>query len=294
MKSRPFSLNLLVLAALLSSNYGFSQNVSDTREFGSGLVQSIDSETFSSGDGGSSSAAAGYVKIPPSNSAIPKPFRPFSRIGVASRMGLGGMGFDVATPLSRTFNVRAGSDFFNYGTSFQEQGANLGVNIHMQSGHASLDWFPFGRNFRLSSLVVFANNNRALATALIPSGSNVTLNGQNYISSPTDPLHGSGSVTFRKVSPGLTLGFGDIVPRTKKRVSIPLEAGFYYVGQPDLKVNFSGSGCDPTQPPAIGCQSVSLDRGFQQNLAAFTARANHNLSYASFFPIFSVGFGYSF
>jgi len=42
------------------------------------------------------------------------------------------------------------------------------------------------------------------------------------------------------------------------------------------------------------CQSVSQDAGFQQNLAAFITRNNNNLSYASFFPIFSVGFGYAF
>ncbi len=164
----------------------------------------------------------------------------------------------------------------------------------MQSGHASLDWFPFGGRFRLGPLMVFANNNRVLATAIIPSGSIVTLNGQNYISSLTDPLHGSGSVEFHKISPGFTLGFGNIVPRTKAHFSVPVEAGFYYVGQPGLKVNFSGSACDPTQPPAIGCQSVTQDASFQQNLAAFIARNNHNLSYASFFPVFSVGFGYAF
>jgi len=31
-----------------------------------------------------------------------------------------------------------------------------------------------------------------------------------------------------------------------------------------------------------------------QDLAAFTERNNRNLSYASFFPVFSVGLGYSF
>jgi hypothetical protein len=120
------------------------------------------------------------------------------------------------------------------------------------------------------------------------------LNGQDYISSFTDPLHGGGSVDFRKASPGFTLGMGNVIPRTGNHLSIPIEAGFYYVGQPGLKVNFTGSACDPTQPPAIGCESVNQDPGFQQNLAAFIARNNHNLSYASFFPVFSVGFGYAF
>ena len=69
---------------------------------------------------------------------------------------------------------------------------------------------------------------------------------------------------------------------------------FYYVGQPGLKVAFSGSACDPSQPPSIGCQSVDQDAAFQQDLKAFIDRNNNNLSYASFLPILSLGFGYSF
>ncbi len=220
--------------------------------------------------------------------------RSFSSLGVDAHVGIGGIGFDVATPVSRKFNLRAGADFFGYGTSFQEQGANVAADLQLRSGHASLDWFPFGGRFRLSPLIVYGNNNRVQATAVVPSGSTVTLNGQDYISSATDPLHGSGSIDFRKVSPGLSLGFGNIIPRTKSHFSIPVEVGFYYVGQPGLKVAFTGSACDPTQPAAIGCQSVDQDAGFQQNLAAFTARNNNNLSYASFFPIFSIGLGYKF
>lgn len=232
------------------------------------------------------------MTLPPSTRVRSQTFHPFSEIGIATQAGLAGAGFDIATPLARKFNLRAGAGFFSYATSFQEQGANVAINLHMQSGHAALDWFPFGGRFRLSPLLVFANNNRVLATAVIPSGSTVTLNGQDYISSYTDPLHGSGRIGFRKASPGFTLGFGNILPRTNSRYSIPLEMGFYYVGQPSLQVAFTGSACDPNYPPSAGCQSVDQDPGFQQNLAAFIARNNHNLSYASFFPIFSVGFAY--
>jgi hypothetical protein len=38
----------------------------------------------------------------------------------------------------------------------------------------------------------------------------------------------------------------------------------------------------------------SQDAGFQQSLSQFIAHNNHNLSYASFLPIFRFGFGYSF
>jgi hypothetical protein len=299
MRLQIFPLTAIVLAMMLPSNRGFAQNLDGHEPIGETLAlnstqppDSLDLGHDYVPDPGP--AAAGFVRSVPSGASAPMPFRPFSRIGIDSHTGLGGAGFDVATPLSRAFNLRVGSDFFRYATSFQEQGANVAVNLHMQAAHASLDWFPFGGRLRLSPLVVFANNNRVEATALIPSGSTVTLNGQDFISSLSDPLHGGGSVEFRKVSPGFSFGLGDIIPRTKGHLSFPIEAGFYYVGQPDLKVNFSGSACDPAQPPVVGCQSVSQDATFQKNLAAFIARNNHNLSYASFFPIFSMGFGYAF
>jgi hypothetical protein len=269
MKARLIPLAVFVLVVLISSKGGMSQS-----------------------DAGP--AALPFVKLTTSRPVMPKTFRPFSAVGIDSHAGVGGIGFDVATPLLRKFNVRAGSEFFGYSTTFQDQGANVALHLRMRSAHASLDWFPFSGRFRLSPLLVFANNNRAQATALIPPGNTVTLNGEDYISSSTDPLHGAGSVDFRKSSPGFSLGSGNIVPRTSSHFSFPIEAGFYYVGQPRLKVSFTGSACDPTQPPALGCESVVQDGGFQQSLAAFVAHNNHNLSYASYFPILSFGFGYSF
>jgi hypothetical protein len=299
MKSRIHSLGTVIFALALTGNQVFSQD-SDRRAVdiknssADPWLQSVDSLIETGGDPFDTvSAPVAFVKPNPpaiSNSL----FRPFSRLGIASRAGFAGVGFDLATPLARRFNLRAGSDFFGYSDTFQEQGANVAINLHMQTAHSSLDWFPFNGGFRLSPQIVFANNNRVQAIALIPSGSNITLNGQNYVSSLSDPLHGVGLIHFRKVSPSITFGFGNLIPRKGSRFSVPIEAGFYYTGQPGLKVSFSGSACDPTQAPAIGCQSVTQDASFQQNLDAFIARNNHNLSYASFFPIFSIGFGYAF
>jgi hypothetical protein len=237
--------------------------------------------------------AQGFLRAA-SAPALPRDYPPFSGVGIGLYGGLGGAGFDLATPLARRFNVRAGAEYFSYSTTFQDQGANVAVQLRMQSGHASLDWLPFGNGFRLSPVMVFLNDNRAQATARVPAGSTITLNGQNYLSSATDPLHGAGSVDFRKISPGFTLGWGNLVPRTGGHFSFPVEAGFYYAGQPGLKVSFTGSACDPTQPPAIGCESVNQDAGFQQSLSQFIAHSNHNLSYATFLPIFRFGLGYSF
>lgn len=239
---------------------------------------------------GASGAAAAQLKVV----KVAEPVRPFSQVGVDMHLGIDGAGFDVATPLARHFNLRAGADFFSYSDTFTEQGATVDASIQLRSGHVNLDWFPFRNGLRVSPMMNFANNNKGRATVLVPSGSDITLNGEDYISSLTDPLHGSGSVDFRKTSPGLTVGWGNIVPRSKKHFSFPVELGFYYVGQPSLKIAFTGSACDPTQPPSIGCQSVDSDASFQASLEAFRARNEHNLSYASFFPVFTTGVGYRF
>jgi hypothetical protein len=236
--------------------------------------------------------AAGFVTRPPVPRISKQNYRPFSALGFATRVGLGGTGFDIATPVATRFNLRAGGDFFSYSATFQEQGANVGVNLHLRSGHAALDWFPFGGHFRLSPQLVFGNNNRVLATAIIPSGSTVTLSGQDYISSYTDPIHGSGRIDFNRGSPGLSFGFGNLIPRDRSHFSFPVELGFYYVGQPSLQVAFTGGACDPNYAPSTGCESVNQDASFQQSLTAFKSRIDNNLSYASFFPIFSVGFAY--
>ena len=218
----------------------------------------------------------------------------FSTVGFGVHVGLGGGGFDVAAPLAQRFNLRVGADFFSYSSNFVEQGANVAATLQLRSGHALLDWFPFGNSFHVSPMLNFADNNKVRATVLVPPGTTVTLNGTDYVSSSSDPLHGSGSVDFRKTAPGLTVGFGNLVPRARRHFSFPVELGFYYIGQPTLKVAFTGSACVPNVPQKVGCESVDADQDFQQSLAAFRARNNHNLSYGEFFPVFSTGVGYRF
>jgi len=288
MKSKTYSTSALAIAAtILLCQPTVAQMHNDSNPLFASS-SSTNSGVLDVATGGES--AAGVIR--------PVPVTPVKRhdplpLAVAAHVGINGVGFDVATPIAPKLNVRAGMDFFSYSFGFQQEGADINAAFRLRSGHAALDWFPFGGRFRISPLVEFANNNQVRATALIPAGSSLSLNGEDYISSYTDPLHGSGSVTFRKVSPGLSVGFGNMIPRRRGRVSFPVEAGFYYVGQPSLKVDFSGSACDPQYPASVGCQSVMQDPGFQKDLAAFIVRNNHNLSYASFFPVFSVGVSYS-
>ncbi len=215
-------------------------------------------------------------------------------IGVDVHMGLNGVGGDIALPVTRHFSVRAGGEYFHYTDQFTEQGANVDASLRLGNGKAALDWYPFRNGFRVSPQVVFAIQTQASATVLVPPGQTISLNNSNYVSSTTDPLHGNGLVTTRKSAPGISVGWGNISPRGNGHLTFPVELGFYYIGQPNLQVSFTGSACDPTVPATIGCQSVDQDPSFQASLKAFITRNQHNLSYASFFPIASFGLGYRF
>jgi hypothetical protein len=120
MTSRMLTCRLLSLAALmLTSGIDFAQLLErpDTKktllaEDSSSVSSSRFSDSaISAGD--SATVGAGFV-TPVRASQEPRVFRPFSRIGVAWRLGIGGAGFDVATPLARKLNLRAGYDRFGY------------------------------------------------------------------------------------------------------------------------------------------------------------------------------------
>ena len=215
-------------------------------------------------------------------------------VGVDVHVGVNGVGGDVALPLTQRFNLRLGGQYFKYTDYFTESGANVTAALQVGNGVTALDWFPFHTGFRISPQAVFAVQTRVLANVIVPAGEIITLNGQDFTSSTANPLQGSGSVDTRKVAPGISIGWGNISPRGSGRFSFPVEAGFYYIGQPNLRVSFSGTACDPQQPVPIGCQDVTRDPDFQKSLNAFILRNQHNLSYASFFPIVSAGVGYRF
>jgi hypothetical protein len=214
--------------------------------------------------------------------------------GIGVQVGINGVGIDFAEPLGQHFNARIGGEYLKYTGNFTSDGAQIAANIRVGGGKFALDYFPFHNGFRISPQVRFGILTNLAGTVVVPPGESISLSGGDYVSSTANPLHGDATVTTRRVAPGISIGYGNLSPRHGEHWSFPVEFGFYYIGQPHLQVHFSGTACDPSQPPAVGCEDVTQDADFQHDLAAFIARNNHNLSYASFFPIASFGVGYRF
>jgi len=224
----------------------------------------------------------------------PVAVRPFSAVGVAIKAGVAGFGVEAATPLAHKFNLRGGASFFNYNVSnLAEDGFNINGTIALKSINTSLDWFPFGGKFRVSAGATVYNGNRFNGTATVPGGNTITLNDQDYTSSPTDPViatFGTPDNRFgSRVAPSLTVGLGNLVPRGEGHWSFPFEIGFQYIKPPLITLSLTGTACSTD-----GCQSVNSDAMTQANIEAQQARINSDIYDLRFYPILSIGVGYKF
>jgi hypothetical protein len=219
--------------------------------------------------------------------------KPFSAVGVDVKIGVGGIGFDIATPLARKFNLRGSGAFFRYNTSIEENRVTYGGNIQLAAGGINVDWFPRNGGFHLSGGVVFYNGNQLTGSATLNPNQSFTLNGTTYYASITDPVQASASVALgNKAGPSFSLGWGNIVSRKPhKHISIPIDLGFIYVGDPSVHLGFTGSTCN-----ALGtaCQTIASNPTIQSDIAAQKSKYQDDLNALRFYPIASIGFGYKF
>ncbi len=217
----------------------------------------------------------------------------FSTVAVGAKVGVLGIGFEAATPLSTHLNLRAGGNFFSYSDTLTSDGIGYNANLHFRSSEASLDYFPWAKGFHISPGALLYNGNEITGNAKVPAGQTFTLNDTTYTSSATDPVNGNGSVTFNKAAPKITVGWGNLVPRSGRHFSVPVELGFAYVGDPKVALNLNGTACY-TYQGAPYCADVATDPTIHANVVAQQQKIANDAAPARFFPILSAGFAYRF
>ena len=216
---------------------------------------------------------------------------PFSALAVGVRVGLLGIGFEAATPLSEHLNLRAGANFFSYNDTFTTNGIVYSGNLHLRSADATLDWYPWAKGFRVSGGALLYNGNNITGNANVPGGNTFSLNDVEYLSSTADPVTGNASLKFNEAAPKLTVGWGNHIPRSGRHFSFPMEIGFAYIGDPKLVLNLEGTACDPQ---GLICEDVATNEEIQSNLKAQQEKYQKDADPARFYPIISAGFAFSF
>ncbi|WP_353068671.1 hypothetical protein RBB75_16100 [Tunturibacter empetritectus] len=238
-----------------------------------------------------SSSAEGVIRIAPAPLRAKKlpSQRPFRTAAFGIKANTLGASAELATPLFRHFNLRSGVNFLAFAYPFGIDGVNYNANLHFRSSQSTLDWFPLGHSFHISPGILYSKNTVS-STATVPAGQNFSLGDQDFVNSVVDPVHGNMSLAYpRNLSPLLLVGFGNILPRTSRRLSVPLEFGAAYTGAATININLTGTACTND-----GCTSFASNSEAQASLTQEIKKINEDLKRVPVYPILSLGVAYHF
>jgi hypothetical protein len=215
---------------------------------------------------------------------------PFSGLAVGVRVGIAGVGFDVATPLVRQrLNLRGGASFFSYTPStITTDNLNINGSIKLQNADAMVDYFPFHGRFRLSGGATVYNNTGLTANLSVPTGQSFSVGDTNYYSDPANPIKGTGVFTFggNKVAPRVSIGTGNMLPK-KGRFTFESELGVQFFSQPTVTYTFTGNGCPAANSPESNCAPIPTT-----NVISEQNKMQNDLTDLKYFPILSIGLSY--
>ncbi len=244
-------------------------------------------------------AATAAVEAAPAADPAPAPrkFTPIHDLQVGSNFGIGfrvsslGLGGEIAARVAKRANVRGGVNAIFTSVGYDHHGIHYSGDLKWTSAEAHLDLFPLGHSFHLSPGMIVYNDNRVLATASVPGGNDFTLGGTAFENDPSNPLTGSGKLSFRKVAPTFMIGFGNLVPRNGKHFSFNIEAGVAFTGSPRVALNLAGSACDTS---GLNCRDVATDPTIQSQVQAEQTRISDNLTVFKFYPLAAMTLGFHF
>jgi len=266
---------------LLSGSTSSAEGSSSSAEVASGFANASDGRVTSARFGGQPDRAQPEGEAPLN--------RPFRSLSLTAKVGTGGIGFDVATPIAPRLKVRAGAQFYSQDFGFTTDGLNAKASLHLRNVALMLDVFPFHNGFHLSPGVTLNNDNYITGMVNVPGGQTFSLGDTDFLSSPLDPVGGAARIRLGdKVAPRFTLGWEDILRHKAGHFSLPVEFGFQYSHAPVVTLALSGTACYQQ-----GCAKVSTPVIL---LAAEleAIKLEKDLQPLRFYPIASVGVRYTF
>ena len=214
-----------------------------------------------------------------------KPFRTYAFGFKADTLGLG---FEIATPLALRINLRSSINFFAFNDPFSLDGINYDARLHLKSSETVLDIFP-GHGLHISPGILYFKSSMS-APANVGPGQTFVLGSQTFLNSVDDPVSGYSTVVFpRTFAPMLLIGYGNIIPRSGRHLSVPFEFGVAYTGAAKINVALNGTACTTD-----GCVNFAQNTQAQTFLKQEIYNLNEDLKRYPVFPIVSLGVAYRF
>ena len=191
----------------------------------------------------------------------------------AAKVSTLGYGLDVAFPMTESIDARIGFNTFSYNTNKNSNGTNYSGQLSLGTLAALADWHPWEGSFRLTGGLMY-NNNKFSMTAQ-PTGATVMVGGKPYAAAGTSV---NANVTFGTIAPYLGLGWGSAPKDTG--FSFAADFGIMFQGKPKGAVTATGPGANQA--------------GLQNSLIQANADLNASLKNFQYYPVASVGIGYTF
>jgi len=215
----------------------------------------------------------------------------FERVGAAVKISMLGIGVEGAARVTRNTNVRAGFNALGYSRGFNKDGVDYSGHLEFRTFEAHFDVFPWAKSFHVSPGLVAYAGTPVTASAVVPGNQSFTLNSVQYYSDPTNLATANGKISFNSVAPTVTAGWGNLVHRNHKHISIPFEVGVVFQGSPKSALAIGGNVCTS---PGVNCGSAANNPALQQNIVGEQNKINNSLTVFKYYPILSGGFGYTF
>jgi hypothetical protein len=212
------------------------------------------------------------------------------KFGIGVKASTLGIGVEGATAITKRNNVRVGFNFFNFGYDFDKDGVNYGATLKLHSAQVLLDQYIVGP-LHVSPGFMFYNSNKATATANVSAGRTFTLNDRTYRSDAASPVNGSATLNVGRPAPMIMLGIGNLLPRSGRHFTANFEVGVVFQKSPDVSINLAGRGCDVQTG---FCGEIMSIPGLPANLTQEQNKISDDLKPFKYYPIVSLGFGYSF
>lgn len=201
-----------------------------------------------------------------------------------------GAGIEVATPLTHRSNVRFGFNAFGYSRGLDKDNVHYDAELAYRSIEAHYDFFPFSGGFHISPGFLAYLTSPIKANTAVPGNQSFTLGGASFVSDPANPVRGTGKLDFNRAGPSFTVGWGNLLPRSAKRFTVPFEAGVVYQGAPKATLTLTGNVCDAG---LTNCRSVT-DPTVQNHIQSEQTKINNDINFFQAYPIISIGFGFKF
>lgn len=192
-------------------------------------------------------------------------------VGVSG--GTIGISPEVGYRFNRAVGVRANGGFFDYDRTEEIDDIEYDGTLKLKSFGAMADLYPFGGSFRISAGLRSSKNRidlSAVPTANVEIGDDVF--------TPAEVGQLDGSVTFKKMNPTLTVGWGG---KLKRGFSVGFEAGVMMQGSPKMSLAASGG-------------TLSNDPTFLQELQDERARAEDDAEDFKLWPVLQLHLKYRF